>query len=44
MGLWLVREIVEMYHGTITIENEPQGIVAILRLPFIDDATSIQLN
>jgi len=44
MGLWLVREIVEMYHGTITIESEPQGIVATLRLPFVDDATSIQLN
>ena len=44
MGLWLVREIVEMYHGTITIESEPQGIVATLRLPFVDDATSIQPN
>ena len=44
MGLWLVREIVEMYQGTITIESEPQGVVATLRLPFVDDATSIQLN
>ena len=44
MGLWLVREIVEMYQGTITIESEPQGIVATLRLPFVDDATSYQSN
>ena len=38
IGLWLVRQIIEQYHGTITMESQPQGIVTTVRLPLADEA------
>lgn len=36
VGLWLVRQIVELNKGSITIENLFPGIVASMRLPLAD--------
>jgi len=33
VGLWLVRTIIEQYHGTVTLENNAQSITVTLRLP-----------
>jgi signal transduction histidine kinase len=33
IGLWLVRCIIDQYHGTITLKNDALSVAATLRIP-----------
>ena len=41
VGLWIVRQIIEQYHGQVRLDYSLSGIIAEVRLPLADAAIEI---